>query len=132
MLIKILGILKNIDKNMTLEEINIKRLKIAKSRVDELRGFYKHLQTFLTANIILIIIKIDLFNWFIDSANIDEEFMEWIEWNFLSIPIIWSIVLLCYALFIFKIKYKDWSNLKPQILKNWEQEKIKEILQEEL
>ncbi|KSA14151.1 hypothetical protein I600_744 [Maribacter dokdonensis DSW-8] len=107
---------------------NNHNLAYAKQRVLEIKNFYKHLGTFLKLNFLVLLFKIQVFDRFIGDMDLDAKFVYWLEWNIYSIPIIWGVVVAFHALYVFVLKYKDWSVFKPKFLKNWEQERINEIL----
>ena len=107
---------------------NNHKLAYAKQRVLEIKNFYKHLGTFLKLNFLVLLFKIQVFDRFIGDMDVDTKFVYWLEWNIYSIPIIWGVVVAFHALYVFVLKYKDWSVFKPKFLKNWEQERINEIL----
>lgn len=85
--------------------------KRAKKRVEEEKGFYKHLTAYIIVNIFLL---------FINSDFIDEGFTNWLQWNLYITPFFWGI-----GLFIHWIKV-----FNPNIIfsKQWENRKIKEII----
>lgn len=107
-------------------------LVAAQKRVARIKDFYQHLKLFSITTIMLFIIKADIFKWFLNSAAIEPGYKEWIAWNMLSIPIIWSVILLIHGLVVFRIKIINWKRLKPKALRDWEQTKINQILQDEL
>jgi hypothetical protein len=79
--------------------------KKAKKRVDELRGFYEHLITYVVVNIMLVIINL------VTSSD-----TLWFYW----VTIFWGIGVICHAISVYG---------KPG--KNWEEKKIKEIMEKE-
>ena len=81
----------------------------AKKRVEELKKFYSNLVTYIVINIVLIII-----NLVTSSGSL------WFYW----VTIFWGIAILLHAsrVFIFKGKFLG---------EEWEQKKIKEILERE-
>jgi len=66
-----------------------------------------------------------------DNLNLDIEFIRWIEWNIYSISIIWLVIVAFHGLYIFNLKYIDWTIFKPPFLIEWEQKQIDEILNEQ-
>ena len=94
----------------SVNEIEYKKYKKAKQHVDMLKGFYYHLLSYLG-----VILFLGILNFTIDQLK-----NPWFLWVALS----WGIGLLVHALVTF-----DW--LSPYLGKNWEERKIKEILEKE-
>jgi hypothetical protein len=84
------------------EEESYKR---AKKRVDELREFYEHLIAYLVVNIMLIIINL------VTSPD-----TLWFYW----VTVFWGIGVICHAISVY-----------GKLGKNWEEKKIKEIMEKE-
>ncbi len=89
----------------------LKKYRQAKKRVQEEKGFYSHLTAYVIVNIFLL---------FINSDFIDEGFNNWLNWNLYLTPFLWGI-----GLFIHWIKV-----FNPNVIfsKQWEERKIKEIM----
>lgn len=86
------------------------RYREAAKRVKKLKGFYIHLMVYCFVNIFIIIAKVL-------SLDPGEKF--W-EWNLLKLPFFWGIGLAAHGLSVF---------LPSMILgSNWEEKKIKEIM----
>ena len=87
------------------------RYKIAKKRVEEEKGFYKHLTAYIIINVFLTLINSDF---------IDEGFSNWLDWNLYFTAFFWGIGLFFHWIKVFK----------PNIIfnKQWEERKIKEIM----
>jgi len=107
------------------------RLELAKSRVSDIKKFYKHLSLFLIVNLLLLFIEINLSNWYLNSAKLEKGIRLWLEWNVISFPLILFMVLAVHGLYIFKFKYSNRTPFEPRFLKEWEQKEIARILQKE-
>ena len=89
--------------------MNDEKYEAAKARVKELRDFYRNLLTYVGVNILLIIINL------ITSPG-----SLWFYW----VTIFWGIAILLHASKVFIIKGK-------YLGKEWEERKIKEIMEKE-
>lgn len=89
--------------------MNDERYEAAKRRVRELKDFYKNLITYITINIVLIII-----NLVTSPLNL------WFYW----VTIFWGIAILLHAskVFVFRSRFLG---------KEWEERKIREIMEKE-
>ena len=84
------------------------RYQIAKKQVEEIKGFYGHLTSFILVMGVLIYINI----------RYSPEYL-WFIWSFLG----WGIGLLFHAIRVF--------NYFPFLNKDWEARKIKQYMEEE-
>jgi len=57
----------------------------------------------------------------IDSAN--KDFVQWIDWNILIVPLFWGIGLLFHAAKVFQYKFS--------FIKNWEEKQLKKFMRED-
>jgi len=87
------------------EEESYKR---AKKRVGELRGFYEHLIAYVVVNIMLVIINL------VTSPD-----ALWFYW----VTVFWGIGVIWHAISVF--------GKRGKLGKNWEEKKIKEIMEKE-
>ncbi|MDO1511426.1 2TM domain-containing protein [Maribacter confluentis] len=101
-------------------------------RIESIKKFFKHCRLFITANVLILFVSKDIFNWFDIAAITDNGFKQWVMWNIASIPIIWSIVLTIHALVVFRIRLVRFKWTKPEMLIKWEQKMIQDIIQKEL
>lgn len=86
------------------------RYREAAKRVKKLKGFYIHLMVYCFVNIFIVIAK---------ALSLDQGEKFW-EWNLLKLPFFWGIGLATHGLSVF---------LPSMILgRNWEEKKIKEIM----
>lgn len=89
------------------------RYERAKKRVTRIRGFYTHLLIYLVINLMVVIINIQ-------QLTPGESYFKWE--NFLTL-FFWGIGLFAHALSVFM----------PSLIlgKNWEERKIKELMEQE-
>ncbi|WP_347372720.1 2TM domain-containing protein [Aequorivita sp. Q41] len=97
----------NYSKNIKFES--------AQKRVEALKRFYKHVLVYGIVNFALFIVRGQVLEFFI-SESTDKNFIEWIDWNILIVPIFWGIGLLFHAARTFKYKLK--------FIKNWEENQL--------
>ncbi len=122
--------LKNLDE-MEKEENYTRKLARAQKRVRNLKKFYNHLKAYIIVNLILLFLKYRTLDFFADKAVVhDQNFLYWFEWNVLGTPILWGIGLLFHALYVFRLKSKPLSDLKPNFLKDWEERQIQKYMEE--
>jgi hypothetical protein len=93
---------------METNQYKIEKYIAAKKQVDEIKGFYENLISFILVNIVLLVINL------ITSPG-----YLWFFWSFFS----WGIGVTLHALRVF--------NYIPFLGKNWEQRKIAEYMQQE-
>lgn len=100
---------------------NIK-LKKAHKRVEALKGFYSHLAIYSIVNIALFIVRGQILEFF-QNESPDKNFIEWVDWNILIVPIFWGIGVLYHAAKAFQYKMK--------FIKTWEEKQLEKFLEEE-
>lgn len=100
---------------------NIK-LRKAQKRVEALKGFYKHLLVYCIVNVTLFILRGDVLQFF-QNESTDKNFIEWVDWNILIIPILWGIGLLFHAAKAFQYKLK--------FIANWEKRQLEKFSKEQ-
>ncbi|WP_394759619.1 2TM domain-containing protein [Flavobacterium sp.] len=93
---------------METNQYKIEKYIAAKKQVDEIKGFYENLISFILVNIVLLVINL------ITSP----EYL-WFLWSFFG----WGIGIAFHAMKVF--------NYIPFLGKNWEQRKIAEYMQQE-
>ena len=91
------------------------KYKIAKKRVEEIKGFYVHMTIYLIVNLILFLFAANVFN------GLDR--MHFPSWGHFTTPFFWGIGLFFHGLKAFR------RNITP--IKKWEERKIKEYLEKE-
>ena len=97
----------------------------AQKRVKEIKGFYNHLTAYIVVNAALIFIRIPIVVFFADRLGdqADQGFFEWLNWNVLITPLLWGIGLFIHFIVVF--------GRKSGFIRNWEERKIREFMQEE-
>jgi len=76
----------------------------AKKKVDKIKGFYKHVAVYVVINILLIITKTSILNYFINEGNKDPGFLSWLKMNIWVTPVLWAIGLVIHGLVVFKFQ----------------------------
>jgi len=94
----------------------------ARKKVNDIKGFHKHLTAYIIVNIILLLIKANIMDAFSDH-EFDWNFESWLRWNTYGTAILWGIGLLIHGLYVYRHKFG--------FLKNWEERKIREIIEKE-
>ncbi len=94
--------------------------ELAKKRVEEIKGFFRHLKVFVVINGILFVLKKGwlqsiLPDWFPEEAY----YFEWVDFNIL----IWGLILAVHGLTLFRHRLT--------FLKKWEERQIKKYMEEE-
>ncbi len=95
----------------------------ALKKVEIIKRFYKHLRVYIVINVLLILIRIKIFKFFNDGDLSNVQFDRWLDWNTYGTAIIWGIALLIHWVYAFQYKFK--------FFQNWEDRKLKEILEKE-
>jgi len=105
----------------------------AKKQVDHIKKFYKHLKVYIIINILLLVVKFNLINWFKDDYEWIQNpgFSDWLSWNMIGTPVLWGVGLMVHAAYVFKFGAKSWKELKPEFLKKWEKRQLDKFLQDE-
>ena len=94
----------------------------AKKKVNAIKGFHKHLTAYIIVNFILILIKTNIMTAFADK-EFDWNFEAWLQWNTWGTVVLWGIGLAIHGIYVYRHKFK--------FLRNWEERKIREIIQKE-
>lgn len=97
---------------------NIK-LRKAQKKVEILKGFYSHLLVYIVVNMALFVVRGHVLEFF-QSESPDKNFIEWVDWNILIVPIFWGIGILFHAAKAFQYKLK--------FIKNWEEKQMEKFL----
>ncbi len=105
------------ENSKTLQE----KYKKAKKRVVRIKGFYKHLTAYLIINTVIICLK----TYFMDFVEIkgvgDENFLNWLDWNIISTPLLWGIGLLIHGICVFRFKFG--------FVQKWEERQIRKYME---
>ncbi|MDY8137389.1 2TM domain-containing protein [Aquimarina sp. 2201CG5-10] len=91
-----------------------RRYERAKKKVQEEKGFYGHLTAYIIVNVFLLFINLDFSS---------RDYTDWSGWSILITPVLWGIGLFFHWIGVF--------GKNPFFSKNWEERKIKEIMEEE-
>lgn len=103
----------------------------AKKRVDSIKGFYKHLKIYIIANVLLLFVKLYVYDFFVIEGVEDQGFLNWLGWNIVLTPILWGIGVFCHGLYVFKFKSISLKELKPRFFKEWEECQIRKYMEED-
>lgn len=95
----------------------------AQQKVDTIKKFYKHLRVFIIINVLLLLARIKIFKFFKDGDFSNVQFDRWLDWNTYGTAAVWGVALTLHGLYAFQYKFK--------FFKNWEERKLKEILEKE-
>ncbi len=103
-------------------EETLTSLERAKKRVKRLKGFYTHLSVYIVINIILLILKGRFLVFIVDkTGNVETQFIDWLDWNIISTPLIWGVFLAIHGIKVFSHPY----------LEKWEAKKIQKLMERE-
>jgi hypothetical protein len=107
------------DKQLTEMENYIK----ARKRIDRIKDYYAHLILFVLGSALLLLLKGNLLGWVESKGIRDAEILKWVEWNIIFVPILWGLVLLVAAFFVFRGK--------SSFLKRWEERQMRKFMEED-
>ena len=109
---------------METEEQYRQRLERAKKRVEELKGFFKHVKGFIIVNLLLLFIRSGILNFVtINGQPLDDYVLRWVDLNFILTPVLWGIGLIIHGIYVYRYKFT--------FLKNWEEKQIKKFMDED-
>ncbi len=109
-------------KNSILKFTEQEKYDNARKKVNAIKGFHSHLTAYIVVNIVLLLLKANVISALADQ-DIDLNLERWLQWNSWSTVILWGIGLLIHGIYVYRHKFK--------FLKNWEERKIREIIEEE-
>jgi hypothetical protein len=96
----------------------------AKKKVKNIKGFYSHLTVYILVNLVIVIEGLQGIDFIgANSPDMDIEFLNWMFWNVLSVPILWGIGLCIHGIRIFTPQFR--------FVKNWEERQLQKFLEEE-
>ncbi len=104
----------------TMNEPDFNKYERAQKRVSDIKGFHRHVITYVVINIIIVLAHIGIFDAFAMKNTLDEDV---ITWNLFITPVLWGIGLGIHALRVFVFK--------GSFFKRWEERKIQELMDEE-
>ncbi|WP_228235626.1 2TM domain-containing protein [Allomuricauda sp. M10] len=94
--------------------------ELAKKRVGAIKGFYAHLTLFLLISVLMLTAKGTILEVMAEkNQEADPNFLEWMDWNFISVILIWGALILIQGFVVFG---------RP-IIKKWEKRKIEAYLE---
>ena len=100
------------------------RLEKAKKRVEELKGFYRHIRVYIIVNILLLLIKTDFIDFITgDVASWDPNFLHWMDLNIILTPVLWGIGLIIHGIVVYRYKFS--------FLRKWEERQIQKFMEED-
>ncbi|MDN3724082.1 2TM domain-containing protein [Aequorivita sp. SDUM287046] len=105
-----------------MEQSENRKLRKARKRVEALKGFYQHLLIFILVNVLIFIVRSRVLE-FIQNDSPTKNFMEWVDWNILFVPLFWGIGLLFHAAKVYQFKFP--------FLKNWEERQLNKYMNED-
>ena len=88
----------------------------AKKKVEDIKGFYNHLAVYIIVNLTIIGVRVIVLSE--DRIGFDIP-----DWTIFTTPFFWGIGLMFHGLWVFSDKMG--------FVKNWEERKIQEFMQEE-
>ena len=92
----------------------------AKKRVEAIKGFYSHVRAYIVVNLIILLLRANVMN-FVKGGGFDTiDFQDWLDWNSYLTPVLWGLGLALHGIYVFYGR----SNF----VKDWENRKIKEIM----
>lgn len=107
-----------------MTSVKTEKYKRAQEKVRKIRGFHSHFIAFIIVNIIIFIIKTNIYRVLSNTLDtVDFNFGSWLNWNFGITVILWALVLLIHGLYVHDFKLK--------IIKEWEERKIRQIIEKE-
>lgn len=99
-----------------MENFEKEKYERAKKKVKDLKGFYNHLIIYLIINSFLLLINMGILSAGIFNLRLP-------SWSAMGTPFFWGIGLAVHAVMVFHDNFS--------FLKNWEDRKIKEIMDKE-
>jgi len=107
-----------------MENTKYNKYEQAVNHVKKIRGFHRHVLIYFIINIILIVVKrIPVIYVLTDNQTADHAFIDWIDINIWSTPVLWGIGLLFHGLYVYRFKFS--------FFRAWEERKIKEFMKED-
>lgn len=103
----------------------------AKKQVEAIKEFYNHLTSYLLVNTGLFLIRSNILDFFEKNGENTLKLLDWLHWNIIATPLIWGVGLLFHGLYVFKFKSIPLNDIKPKILKDWEEKQIQKYMEED-
>ena len=90
----------------------------AKKHVEDIKGWYSHIVIYLIINVLLQLFYSGVF----DDGRITDHFPGWVRF---TTPFFWGISVIVHGIYVHK------GQFLKRFYKNWEERKIKEIMEDE-
>ncbi len=101
---------------------NINTYERALRYIGEIKEFYQHLIVYAIFLIAWLVFKNQIIEFVVtNSSNTDSGFLNWLTINVSLVPILWGIGLIFQFLYL--------NRFKLSFFKNWEEKKIKELIE---
>ncbi|WP_394750536.1 2TM domain-containing protein [Spongiimicrobium salis] len=114
-----------------MKEMPSEHFAKARTRVNRIKRFYKHLMVYVSVNIIILLIKGIAWRFFMDEGITDQGFYDWFKLNMLLTPIFWGIGLFIHGLLVFRYPGFTIKSLMSKGMRNWEERQIQKYLKED-
>lgn len=102
---------------MAVDKSNLER---AKNRVNELKGYYRHIFIFVFVNALLLVVRMGVLNRLVPDGFPNEPyFYDWIIGNIA----IWGLILIVHTVLVYRHKFT--------FFKKWEERQIQKYMEEE-
>ena len=105
--------------------------KKAKSKVERIKKFYRHLSVYLVINIILFGVKVSLYDQLGGQEVVDQGFQNWYGLNLFITPLLWGLGLVIHGLVAFKFLNFTKKGLTPSFIKKWEERQLQKFIEED-
>ena len=105
--------------------------KKAKSRVEGIKKFYRHLSVYVVINIILFGVKVSLYDQLGGQGVADHGFQNWYSLNLFITPLLWGLGLVIHGLLAFKYLSFTKKGLTPGFIKKWEERQLQKFIEKD-
>ena len=96
----------------------------AVKHVKKIKSFHRHILAYFIFNIVIVGLGFKFAFDIVDATpNADKGFVNWMYLNVWSTPILWGIGLIIHGLYVYRFKFS--------FFKNWEERKIKELIEKD-
>ncbi len=108
---------------MKAEKKDMESFIKARNRVNHIKSFYAHLVLFVLGTATLLVFKAKIIDYLIAKGATGQGFLQWIEWQFVFIPMLWALILIISGIYLFR--------LRSNFLKKWEERQIRKYMKDE-
>ncbi len=105
--------------------------KKAKSRVERIKKFYRHLSVYVVINIILFGVKVSLYDQLGGQGVVDQGFHGWFRLNLFITPLLWGLGVVIHGLVAFKYLNFTKKGLTPSFIKKWEERQLQKFIEKD-